>query len=166
MTVNNPYFLRDLNIENLAIRLLSETLGDKIIPIDVIELAKFLDISIEFNSEKFTNNNDLGLTEFYSQNTAPKIFINANTFGKGFTEIIDTTLFNKCRFTIAHEIGHCYLPAHKNIQIQQTLQNVNNPHSYSYSRQKEREADEFASTLLIPEATVNKTYISNSDDFF
>lgn len=166
MTVNNPFFLKDLSIENCAIKLLNETVGTEIIPVDVLKIASFLDILVEFNYEKFADTSDLGLTEFYSQDTAPKIFINANTFGDNYSKIEDATLFRKCRFTIAHELGHCYLPTHKDIAVQKTLQDPGNPHFYSYDRQKECEADEFASILLIPEGTIDKSYINDSNAFF
>ena len=166
MIINNPYFLRNINIENLAMKLLNETVGQENVPIDLIELANFLDIKVEFSYEKFCNNNDLGLTEFYSSETPPKIFINANVFGKSYSDINNVTLLNKCRFTIAHEIGHCYIPTHQDIQTQQLLQSKNNPHSYAYSRQKEQEADEFASSLLIPEINICKKYLDNSSELF
>ena len=166
MIINNPYFLRNTNIENLAMKLLNETVGQENVPIDLIELANFLDIKVEFSYEKFCNNNDLGLTEFYSSETAPKIFINANVFGKSYSDINNVTLLNKCRFTIAHEIGHCYIPTHQDIQTQQLLQSKNNPHSYAYSRQKEQEADEFASSLLSPEINICKKYLDNSSELF
>lgn len=162
MTINNPFFLKEVNVENYAIKLLQETIGLDEIPLNIFDIPEYLDINVEFNYDKFKNNNELGLTEYYSKDTAPKIFINANTFGPSLEEIKDSTLLNRYRFTLAHELAHCYLPDHKDVDIQKSFEDKNNPHHFSYNRQKEQEADRFASCLLIPQETLNKDFINSS----
>ena len=42
-------------------------------------------------------------------------------YGSSFDEVIQDDIKRRhCRFTLAHELGHCIIPEHKNIALQKT----------------------------------------------
>jgi len=161
---NNPYFFKDQNIIRSSNKLLSETVGIDEIPINVFDIPEYIDANLEFSFDKFKNSKELGLSEICK--SAYHIYINANVFGNSIEEAKkDLTLWRRCRFTLAHELGHCFLPNHIDPEVQCKFnEGSENPYKNSYLKTKEIEADSFASELLIPSKTVNKSFLDNSKD--
>ena len=59
----------------------------------------------------------------------------------------------RVRFSIAHELGHFYIPEHRKLLI--TGKSHNSKTGFVSNKRVEREADEFASHLLVPENYLN-----------
>lgn len=120
----------DLEIEALA----SQTLKDYSLyqlPIDIFQLAKILEINLEPYPD--TEGGIMGM-----------LIRNKNDF-----TIIYSTRINNLglyRFTIAHEIGHYFLPEH----VEQALKNGQHISNSKYKPWYEVEADYFATCLLMP----------------
>lgn len=154
----NPYFLPNVDVANYAIKLLSETVGTEVIPIDVFEILEYIEelgVTCSFSESKFIDTSEYAITEL-SKDGQRQIFINSKFYGNSFQDINDTTKRRHCRFTLAHELGHCFIPTHADYLTQQTMLNENNLHSKKYSFTKEYEANTFASELLIPSSTIGK----------
>jgi len=60
----------------------------------------------------------------------------------------------RVRFSIAHELGHFYIPEHRKLLL--TGKSHNSKPGFISDKGLEREADEFASHLLVPENYLNK----------
>lgn len=60
----------------------------------------------------------------------------------------------RVRFSIAHELGHFYIPEHRNLLL--TGKSHNSKSGFISDKRLEREADEFAAYLLVPERYLNK----------
>jgi len=60
----------------------------------------------------------------------------------------------RVRFSIAHELGHFYIPEHRKLLISEKFHN--STPGFISDEILEREADEFASHLLVPENYLNK----------
>ncbi len=157
----NPYFLPDFDPRNFALQLLADTVGIDNIPIDVFSIPEFLEeygITLEFSKDKFTDITEYGLTEM-SSNNKKCIYFNANFYGNSFDEVKkDDVKRRHCRFTLAHELGHCTIPTHKDILLQQELTDSRSIFAKKYSFTKEYEASVFASELLIPSNTIKNIY--------
>ena len=161
----NPYFLPSVDVSNYAIRLLSDTVGLETIPIDVFEILDYIEelgVAYEFSDNKFKDDTEYAITEL-SKGGQRKIFINSKFYGNSFQDIPDANKRRHCRFTVAHELGHCFIPTHANYLIQQLMLDTNNLHSKRYSFTKEYEANVFASELLIPSSTIGKIEQYGSD---
>ena len=156
--IRNPYFLPERNMSNLAIQLLSDTVGIDTIPIDVFSIPEQMDYEVVFSNNDFENNTEFGFSDIRSEDNKI-IYLNANFYGNSFEEVmrIDTKR-RHCRFTLAHELGHCLIPEHSDIELQNSLLNKNNSHAKKYSFQKEYEANVFASELLMPSSTITNIY--------
>lgn len=77
-----------------------------------------------------------------------------NTFGIGYASHIVNEGF--IRFTVAHELGHYFLPGHP-AKLFRNGDGVRHSHSGFVSHDPlERQADCFASALLMPEAIITK----------
>ncbi len=156
--ISNPYFLPERNMSNLAIQLLSDTVGVETIPIDVFSIPEQMDYEVVFSNENFKNNNEYGFSDIRSENNKI-IYLNANFYGNSFEEVMQSDIKRRhCRFTLAHELGHCTIPEHSNIELQSALLNEKNLHAKKYSFHKEYEANVFASELLIPSSTITNIY--------
>ena len=154
----NPYFLPDVDVSNYAIKLLSETVGTETIPIDVFEILEYVEelgVTCSFSDSKFVGDSEYAITEL-SKDGQRQIYINSKFYGNSFKDITDTNKRRHCRFTLAHELGHCFIPAHADYLMQQKMLDENNIHSRNYSFTKEYEANTFASELLIPSNTIGK----------
>ena len=161
----NPYFLPNVNVSNYAIKLLSDTVGTEIIPINVFEILEYVEelgVTCTFSDSKFADKSEYAITEL-TKDGQRQIFINSEFYGSSFEDITDSKKKRHCRFTIAHELGHCFIPAHADYITQQAMLNKNNLHSKKYSFTKEYEANTFASELLIPSCTVGKIEQYGSD---
>ena len=64
------------------------------------------------------------------------------------------TVTGRTRFSIAHELGHFYIPEHRNLLL--TGKSHNSHSGFISEKRLEREADEFASYLLIPQSYFKK----------
>lgn len=156
--INNPYFLPERNPSNLAIQLLLDTVGVDTVPIDIFNIPEQLDYEVVFSNEVFQNNSEYGFSDICSENNRV-IYLNANFYGCSFEEVKQNDVKRRhCRFTLAHELGHCIIPEHGNYELQNTLLNDGNLHSKQYGFQKEYEANVFAAELLIPSVTVTNIY--------
>jgi Zn-dependent peptidase ImmA (M78 family) len=60
----------------------------------------------------------------------------------------------RVRFSIAHELGHFYIPQHRKLLL--TGKSHNSKPGFISDKRLEREADEFASHLLVPKNYLNK----------
>ena len=109
--------------------------------------------------DDYGNNTFDGLTMF--EPSTDEFYIHINT------ELGNRPGSPKGRFTLAHELGHYFLPHHRLALMRGTIQ----PHgSINYltdnkSWQLEREADRFASSLLMPENTFRNFIHGRKFDF-
>ena len=161
----NPYFLPNVDVSNYATRLLSDTIGTETIPIDVFEILEYIEelgITCKFTDKKFEDNSEYAITEL-SKDGQRRIYINSKFYGRSFQDITDITKRRHCRFTLAHELGHCFIPAHADYLTQQLMLDKSNLHAKKYSFTKEYEANTFASELLIPSSTIGKIEQYGSD---
>lgn len=161
----NPYFLPNVDVSIYAIKLLSDTVGTESIPIDVFEILEYIEelgVACKFTDEKFADNSEYAITEL-SKDGQRQIYINSKFYGSSFQDITDTTKRRHCRFTLAHELGHCFIPAHVDYLTQKLMLDKSNLHSKKYSFTKEYEANTFASELLIPSSTIGKIEQYGSD---
>lgn len=156
--ISNPYFLPERNPANLANQLLANTVGTDTIPIDVFIIPEQMDYEVIFSSENFQDDNKYGFSDISSEDNKI-IYLNAKFYGNSFEEVIQNdTKRRHCRFTLAHELGHCTIPEHSNVELQSALLNKKNSHAKKYSFHKEYEANVFASELLIPSSTITNIY--------
>lgn len=156
--INNPYFLPSRDPSNYATQLIADTVGFDCLPIEIFNIPELMDYEVIFSSEDFENTNQYGFSDIRSEDSMT-IYLNANIYGSSFDEVIQDDIKRRhCRFTLAHELGHCIIPEHKNIALQKNLLNENNLHSKKYNFQKEYEANVFASELLIPTKTIDNIY--------
>lgn len=156
--ISNPYFLPERNPANLANQLLANTVGTDTIPIDVFIIPEQMDYEVIFSSENFQDDNKYGFSDISSEDNKI-IYLNAKFYGNSFEEVIQNdTKRRHCRFTLAHELGHCTIPEHSNVELQSALLNEKNSHAKKYSFHKEYEANVFASELLIPSSTITNIY--------
>lgn len=81
--ISNPYFLPERNMSNLAIQLLSDTVGVDTIPIDVFSIPDQMDYEIIFSGKDFKNDNEYGFSDISSENNK-RIYLNAEFLWKLF----------------------------------------------------------------------------------
>lgn len=116
------------------------------LPVKVTEIAKNADITVL----KYSNVNPNRLNAGESGAT---YFINDDIF----IVYRDSEPAQRCRFTIAHELGHIFL-AHDLVGDKYTRKfDIEKP-------QIEREADIFASRLLAPACVLHELQIVNAND--
>jgi hypothetical protein len=144
----NPYFEQVNEDPEYEVRKVLSQIGwDGSIPIDLLKICDMYGFEVEFSS--VPEMKESGTTKFFGDGDF-RIVI--NTYN---TDCVDSfssnqTQLRRQRFTLAHEIGHCVYKSHTNINLQRNLQNPNNPHSRSYIKQREEQANLFAAHLLIP----------------
>ncbi len=155
---NNPYFLPERDPSNCAITLLSNTVGYDNLPINVFDIPEQEDYEVLFCNDVFDNDNQYGLSIIKSEDDKV-IFLNSDFYGNSFDDVIpNDTKRRHCRFTLAHELGHCTIPEHKDLSLRNTLLNENNTHYKKYNFQREYEANVFAAELLIPSVAIKNIY--------
>jgi hypothetical protein len=143
----NPYFANISENPEYAVRkMLAQVEWEGEVPVDLIGLCDMYDYPYIF--EERPSMREEGTTEVYEGQN--RIVI--NTAGQVPTDDFseDDTQRRRQRFTLAHEIGHCALRSHTDTDLQQSLDEKNNPHRTSYQKQKENQANSFAANLLIP----------------
>lgn len=117
-------------------------------PIPLLKVAE--DEFIQVICDDYGSTSFDGLTWFEPTTDDFYIHLNINPVKKNYLES------NKGRFTLAHELGHYFIPSHRVGLMRGDLK----PHgSISYltdlsSWQIERDADSFASSLLMPSRSV------------
>lgn len=117
-------------------------------PIPLVKVAE--DEFIRIVCDDYGSSTFDGLTWFEPETDDFYIHLNTNPAKKN-------SLINaKGRFTLAHELGHYFIPTHRlglmrgDLRPHGSVNFLNNPPAW----QIEREADAFASTLLMPTASV------------
>ena len=112
-----------------------------IVPSDVVESISSDDFKVVMETKGFESDKILGKAE--GNNRAALIYINAN--------IADTRRFN---FTAAHEIGHVcmHIMPQRKMSFECGSKELNNP----FDDPIEKEANGFASGLLLPEYLISK----------
>lgn len=131
----SEFFIKSEPAKILANKIRSETVGDSI-PVDVEKICCMNDTKIIFEDME---KNILGKTALIKNELC--IVINKN---------IEKSKGRK-RFTIAHELGHIIFETHNTEEYKKASIDINNPHKKYISNKFEREANEFASHLIIPE---------------
>jgi IrrE N-terminal-like domain len=168
MTASNPYFLNlSENPRSAALRVLSDGSIDTV-PVDLARLAKRHDWSLNF--EDFGDPDDKrrdGRFEI-DGNEQISIFINTQNLDDKDGFSTDPVQRLRQRFSMAHEIGHAHFKTHRDKQLQNKLSPENNPlHGKQYGYERESQANEFASELLMPQWDVLKQLKTlNWDNFF
>jgi len=66
----------------------------------------------------------------------------------------------RVRFSIAHELGHFYIPEHRNLLL--TGKSHNSKSGFISDKRLEREADEFAAYLLVPQDYLRKLILKRT----
>lgn len=122
-------------LKSLANKIFEDNSGE--IPVNVEQIAKNNEISIEYM--EFKSNKLDGLLVFYSGKS--KIFLNSN--------IVKNSSYYRTRFTIAHELGHYFIDEHRQHIIDKG--SIFSETEYQSSDEMEKEADFFASCLLMPD---------------
>jgi hypothetical protein len=143
----NPYFASiEENAETSVRKLLRETEWDGTVPVDLMTICDLNDWGPDFI--ELPDMKEEGKTELSLSGCR----IVLNTHGKsnktGLCE--QPTERRRQRFTLAHEIGHCYFRSHSDYELQEALQDKANIHHKTYNRTRESQANGFAANLLIP----------------
>jgi Zn-dependent peptidase ImmA (M78 family) len=128
---------REEKIANLVLQA-----NNLIPPYDLIELAK-TKAKISFKPFPFKAD---GITVNIKSNE-PKIYINSLVLSNA-----------RKNFTIAHELGHIFLPWHKGTIVSIEDYSIS---EHSLYRTMEAEANRFASELLMPSEWIKKILVSN-----
>ena len=118
-----------------------------VLPIDPIALARDLGITVMQKPSR-------------AQGVSGMLLRYGNTFGIAYATHIDSIGFQN--FSVAHELGHYYLPGH----IDAVLSNsdVHESHAgFASGDQYEIEADHFAATLLMPHALFTRAMNTAGD---
>jgi hypothetical protein len=132
---------------------LSQIGWDGTIPIDLIAICDTYDFEVRFSD--IPEMQEIGKTRFLGDGDF-HILINTHN-----TDCLDSfsslqSMRRRQRFTLAHEIGHCIYKSHTDIGLQRDLQDPSNPHSKTYAKQRENQANLFAAHLLIPREAFKK----------
>lgn len=167
MITVNPYFLNlSENPRKAALQILTDADIDTV-PVDLAKLAAMQDWQIIF--EDFDDPEDKyrdGRFEI-DGNKQISIFLNTDRFATKGVFSSDPGECLRQRFTFAHEIGHAHLKSHKDKKLQDALAPEVNPHGKKYSYEREAQANEFASELLMPQWHLEKQLKTfNWDKFF
>lgn len=129
---------------------------------EIAELAEFIaeeNISRgAVNLEKIVRQNDIGLHYDNFENHFTGMLQHENNTFDIFLNL--TKLKNKkyarARFTLAHELGHFYIDAHRNLLKKGYSLSYDKDLSYFSNDPVEREANHFATNLLMPKERFKK----------
>lgn len=148
MKYKSPYFENtNEDPEYEAGKVLSEVGWDGTLPIDVLAICEMYGLECFFEADPSMQ--EEGTTKFLRDGD---FYILINTYN---TDCIDgfsnnQTKRRRQRFTLAHELAHCTYKSHVNLQLQQNLTDKSNPHSKTYTKIREHQANQFAAHLLVP----------------
>lgn len=160
----NPYFLNLVeNPRQAAGEVLREARLQDDTPVDLEKLCRRHDWSLAF--KEFGDERDAYIQIDSEGRVA--IFVNTDESDEKDGFSADSTTRARQRFSMAHEIGHATMHTHKDKALQDALSVEKNLHGTRYGYQRESQADEFASELLIPQAQL-VAYLKgfNWDSFF
>lgn len=115
------------------------------IPVDPIDIAKKLNIKV-FNRNFNSFSNDTVSGAIKKENNNINIYVNE-----------EDTLERK-RFTIAHELGHYFL--HLRCNPNKEFVDMHRRTGYNTQLPEEKEANQFAAAILMPEKKVRELYKS------
>ncbi len=117
-------------------------------PLNLLELCDYCDFPYTFEETDAVPELS-GISRFDTNGNRDIIINTKNTdCTDNFSSI--TSQRRRQRFTLAHEIGHCIFATHCDPQLQTEFNNTDNLFSKDYLRVTEKEANEFASFLLVP----------------
>lgn len=149
----NPYFL---NLTENPRQAAGEVLRDARLqddaPVDLEKLCRRHDWSLFFR--EFGDGRD-AYVEIDPEGRV-SIFVNTDESSEKDNFSLDSVTRARQRFSMAHEIGHATMHTHKDKALQDALSVENNLHGKRYGFQREAQADEFASELLIPQVQLTK----------
>lgn len=113
-----------------------QTMGQTCPPVDVLHIASEEEIMLAPGNygEEFD-----GRIEFHRQRGKFILF---------YPEASSTRLQTRIRFSVAHELGHYYIPEHRKLLMQGRVHNSIS--DFLCDNMLEREADSFAASLLLP----------------
>jgi Zn-dependent peptidase ImmA (M78 family) len=110
-------------------------------------IRKFAEQYIDINEEDIPYSVDALFLGFGTESEKPKLILNSRTF------------YRRQRFTLAHELGHYFIPWHAGLIICHIDPNYR-LRNYIY-KEMEGEANRFASELLIPEKWIARIIDKN-----
>jgi hypothetical protein len=145
----NPYFLSLTENPRLAA---GEVLRDARLqddaPVDLEKLCRRHDWSLSF--KEFGDGRDAYVQ--IDSDGRVSIFVNTDESSEKDNFSLDSVTRARQRFSMAHEIGHATMHTHKDKALQDALSVEKNLHGKRYGFQREAQADEFGSELLIPQS--------------
>lgn len=144
----NPYFLNLVeNPRQAAGQVLRDARLQDYTPVDLEKLCRRHDWSLVF--KEFGDERDAYIQ--IDPEGRVSIFVNTEKSDEkdGFSTENQTRA--RQRFSMAHEIGHATMHTHKDKALQDALSVEKNLHGKRYGYQRESQADEFATELLIPQ---------------
>ncbi len=140
---NNSDFLSDY--DKLMISELAEEISNSYFPEGIISPEKIaIDNGITFSYGNYSTDSFDGLIECL--NNEFHIYINIDRLSHAHTV--------RARFTFAHELGHYFIDHHRNALKQGLSPSHSSKTGFVSKNFAEREADFFASCLLLPEARI------------
>lgn len=128
-------------VENLCDEI-RQTLNCNRIPVDVLEIARREKIELAPGSYGPNFN---GRIEFLP---------GVRRFVIYYPESYEFASDVRIRFSVAHELGHYYLEGHRQKLVEGNRHDSNS--GFSSDKAMEREADEFAASILIPRSTLDE----------
>ena len=147
-------FLSIENLERQASQVLHDAGFDGELPVDPIEIAKTMGLSVHL--AKFSDENTAGILRIDGENAS--IFVRS------------TDSPNRQRFTVAHELGHYVLHRREesdfvdtDISVAFLRRSDGDSESDRARRRRETQANLFAAALLMPEYLLSQE-LENDDD--
>lgn len=175
MTDDKPVFIKDDKILNPyfapitelphheALMLLNKSGQSGKLPIDLKKICDYEAMPLKFVQIKEENSGAR------LRQTKGEWLIEIDSKGTGDDDFsLDQTIRRWQRFGVSHELGHYKFKSHCDNNLQVALLSGHNPYAQSYLFQREAQANEFATELLLPIPEL-KPLLKNLDfrnDFF
>lgn len=162
--VKSPYFADITEIpRSEALKLLQDSGQAGILPVDLKAICDFESVPL-----RFVHIEEASTAARFVQ-TKGEWYFEVDNEGNGETDFSANSV-TRCRqrFSLAHEIGHYKFKSHCDPILQGALLSGHNPHAKGYLLQREKQATEFATELLLPINEL-KPLLKNLDfqnDFF
>lgn len=149
----NPYFLNlSENPRQAAGAVLRDANLEDACPVDLEKLCRRHDWSLVF--QEFGDGRDAYVE--IDADSRVSIFINTDKSFEKDAFSLDQLIRARQRFSMAHEIGHATMKSHKDRDLQNALSVEKNIHGKRYGFQRESQANEFASELLLPQVQLDR----------
>lgn len=144
--IKNPYFSAGTeHPRSEALKLLRKSGNLEKLPVNLKALCDHECIPL-----RFVHIRDVNTAARFVQ-TKGEWFFEVDNEGTGEQDFsTDSVKRRRQRFSLAHELGHYKFKSHCDISLQGSLLSGHNPHSQGYLLQKEAQANEFATELLLP----------------